>query len=362
MTVAVQISGAVMDEERQLKQAIFFCNALAVSNPGLKACFIFNHPNISNNAQESGYQNICITPSATNNLLLYFWYQFKLTAELHKMNTTLFISSGPCCSLRSTTRSVICLDWPDLHNRNKRYLKKILPKFINQSILIQVPNDLVQEQVLHQYPLAEEKIAIIPTGFCLPLTANTEGSMAEIKNELTGGKEYFLYEARCGTIEDCITQLKAFSHFKKWQQSNFRLVLIVSEEQHKAISVKLATYKYKIAVHLLLSEEKDHSKILYAAAYTVLLMPSNLGVNPYIIHILESGAPLVLPDHPYYRSSFGAAVHYTAPDEKGVSQAMILMYKNEDTRNSLLQHAAEKMKEHSLENSSWKLAEAILKT
>jgi hypothetical protein len=86
--------------------------------------------------------------------LLHYWYQFKLTAELVKKNTTLFISSGPCCSLRSTTRSVICLDWPDLHNRNKRYLKKILPKFINQSILIQVPNDLVQEQVLHQYPLA----------------------------------------------------------------------------------------------------------------------------------------------------------------------------------------------------------------
>jgi hypothetical protein len=123
--------------------------------------------------------------------------------------------------------------------------------------LIQVPNDLVQEQVLHQYPLAEEKIAIIPTGFCLPLTANTEGSMAEIKNELTGGKEYFLYEARCGTIEDCITQLKAFSHFKKWQQSNFRLVLIVSEEQHKAISVKLATYKYKIAIQFKLSVEKN---------------------------------------------------------------------------------------------------------
>ena len=154
MTVAVQISGAVVDEERQLKQAIFFCKALAASNPGLKAYFIFNHQNISKNALESGYQTITLTPSVTNNLLLHYWYQFKLTAELVKKNTTLFISSGPCCSLRSTTRSVICLDWPDLHNRNKRYLKKILPKFINQSILIQVPNDLVQEQVLHQYPLA----------------------------------------------------------------------------------------------------------------------------------------------------------------------------------------------------------------
>jgi hypothetical protein len=362
MTVAVQISGAVMDEERQLKQAIFFCKALADSNPGLKAYFIFNHQNIPNNALQSGYQNIFISPSATNNLLLHFWYQFKLTAQLEKKNTSLFISSGPCCSFRTATRSVICLDWPDLHKRNGRYLKRFLPKFISQSILIQVPNDCVQEQVLLKFPLAASKLVVIPSGFCLPLIENTEASLVALKNELTGGKEYFLYEARCGTIEDCITQLKAFSHFKKWQQSNFRLVLIVSKEQHKAISVKLPTYKYKTEVHLLFSEEKIHSKILYAAAYTVLLMPSNLGVNPYIIRILESGTTLVLPDHPYYRSSFGAAVHYTTPDEKGVSQAMIIMYKNEDARNSLLQHAAEKMKEHSLENSSLKLAEAILKT
>jgi hypothetical protein len=362
MTVAVQISGAVVDEERQLKQAIFFCKALAASNPGLKAYFIFNHQNISKNALESGYQTITLTPSVTNNLLLHYWYQFKLTAELVKKNTTLFISSGPCCSLRSTTRSVICLDATDLQIRNGRYLKRFLPKFIRQAMLILVPNVYVQEQVLLQYPFAASKVVIIPTGFFQPVARDTEASIAELKTELTGGNEYFLYEARPGTIADCISHLKAFSHFKKWQQSNFRLVFIVSEEQHKALTVKLYTYKYRTEVQLCLCDEKNRSKKIYGAAYTVLLLPKNLGINPYINNIMESGTTVVLPDHPFYRSSYGEAAYYTAPDEKGIVRAMIDIYKNEDSRNAILQFAAEKMKLESLENVSLLMADAILKT
>ena len=49
-----------------------------------------------------------------------------------------------------------------------------------------------------------------------------------IKNKYSEGKEFFLFNSIFPGQEDFIDLLKSFSHFKKRQQSNFKLLLIAS--------------------------------------------------------------------------------------------------------------------------------------
>ncbi|HJU46093.1 MAG TPA: hypothetical protein VJ647_04870 [Chitinophagaceae bacterium] len=90
----------------------------------------------------------------------------------------------------------------------------------------------------------------------------------QIKEKYAGGTEYFLYTGPVYPPDTLVILLKAFSHFKKWQQSNMKLVLAGAvNRKTKQLKEKLATYRYREDVGIIEDPADETLHELTAGAY-----------------------------------------------------------------------------------------------
>lgn len=98
----------------------------------------------------------------------------------------------------------------------------------------------------------------------------------QLKEKYAGGTEYFLYTGPIYPPDPLITLLKAFSHFKKWQQSNMKLVLAgAANRKTKKLKDKLGTYKYREDVLIIENPDPGITQELTAAAYAPVYLQEN---------------------------------------------------------------------------------------
>lgn len=146
------------------------------------------------------------------------------------------------------------------------------------------------------------------------------------RSGFTGNNEYFISMINVEPIDAVIDLLKAFSHFKKWQQSSMQLMLICNTgEDLRPLKNKLSTYKYRDDV--VLSEDISDAPLagLFASAYAYIHHPAASESTLPVLAALQCGTPVIstIP---------GLAERYIKPHDKGM-----LVADSIETSGSLLQ-------------------------
>src|SRR6476660_8937673 len=90
-----------------------------------------------------------------------------------------------------------------------------------------------------------------------------------IKNKYSEDKEFFLFNSIFPGQKDFIDLLKSFSHFKKRQQSSFKLLVIASSNSF--FEKSLEGYKYRNDVRFIDIKDKPEEALIIASAYAVVL-------------------------------------------------------------------------------------------
>jgi glycosyltransferase involved in cell wall biosynthesis len=157
-----------------------------------------------------------------------------------------------------------------------------------------------------------------------------------IKTQYTAGKSFFLYVGMLGESGGLLDLLKAFSIFKKWQQSNMQLVLTgYTNRETAALAEKLETYKYRQDVVLLENLPLEETARLVAAAYTVLY-PSTKGFPLACYAATQWGKALIAADSSSNRATAASAEWIEAgKTAEGFSKAMIAVYRDEQKLKTL---------------------------
>ncbi len=161
-------------------------------------------------------------PPPQNTLLNKLWWDVKLPAVLKKIKTHLFISFANNCSLTAAIPQFVVID--DAEKLRSSCIKKVQ--------LVFVMSESIKAQLIKRHKAAHEKIIVIypAPGTCYsPADANKR---EDVKASYSESKEYFLYNSRFKKQEDLIDLLKSFSHFKKRQQSNFKLLLLAESNPY----------------------------------------------------------------------------------------------------------------------------------
>lgn len=162
-----------------------------------------------------------------------------------------------------------------------------------------------------------------------------------IRTQHTGGREYFLFTGDIDAPHQLVELLKAFSLFKKRQQSNMQLVIAgYATGWTDGFEEKLSTYKYRADVVLLQDPEWQETVRLAAAAYAIVY-PSVSDILPLAVLLgLQAGVPVIASDIPAVRELTDAAAWVDNNRlEEGFSQAMMLLYKDESHKQQLVQQA-----------------------
>jgi len=170
------------------------------------------------------------------------------------------------------------------------------------------------------------------------ITALSWTESESIKTQYTGGRSFFLFTGDISEQHRLIELLKAFSAFKKWQQSNMQLVIAGRSTGWTAVlDEKLASYKYRQDVAVLKNISNAEIAKLTAACYA-LVYPVPANVFPLaLLWAIECNKAIITTDNTTTRAFTSAAAWVDENDtEDGFAKAMILLYKDEARQQQLV--------------------------
>ncbi len=203
------------------------------AHPEHQFLFIFDR----NYDEEFIYSNnitpIAIFPQARHPFLFYWWFEHSVARVLNNVKPDLFFSPDGFLSLRAKTCSL-----PVIHDINyehypedvpplvARYYKYYSPRFVNKGQRIVTVSEFSKKDIAQQYNVSPDKIDVVYNGAdeaYKPLGADEK---ARIKQQYTGGKDYFLYVSALHPRKNVKRLLQAFDRVKEETKTDKKLVLV----------------------------------------------------------------------------------------------------------------------------------------
>ena len=174
----------------------------------------------------------------------------------------------------------------------------------------------------------------------------------KVKLELTNGKEYFMLNAENTSRDFIVNVLKAFSIFKKWQQSNMQL-LVINPDETKITGDLLLTYKYRNDVKLISAATPSELAKYTKAAMAYIALPENDITGYSTVIALQCEVPAISYSIGAIEETGADAILYVNPDSsEDIAGKMIKLYKDEKLRAQLIQKSKERMTVLKQENNS----------
>jgi hypothetical protein len=286
-----------------------------------------------------------------NALLKKIWWDIKLPVVLKKAKADLFISFHNACSLAAYIPQFIMIE----------NLEKISKAQVKIARLLIAPNKLVKKHLIEKFEIKEEKIAVIyPSAnkMCEPIN---EKEKEAIKNKYTEGKEFFLFNSIFPGEKNFIDLLKSFSHFKKRQQSNFKLLIPASSNSF--FEKSLQSYKYRNDVWFIDTKDKKEKALVIASAYATVL-PFNVYEDMIAaLNAARSGVPVITVKDSIIMEVFGdTALYSESKATKFIGEKMMQAYTDENYRTRLIEKGKQVAGEYTSEKAAELLWQSIIKT
>jgi glycosyltransferase involved in cell wall biosynthesis len=199
------------------------------------------------------------------------------------------------------------------------------------------------EEQMKKTGLPEPVISVIKPACGKVITALSWTEAESIKTQYTGDRSFFLFIGNISEQHQLVELLKAFSIFKKWQQSNMQLVIAGYTTKWAGIlEEKLQTYKYKSDVVIIKNATSTEIAKLLGACYAALY-PVAENIFPLgLLWAIQSNKAVIASDNYINRQITEKAewveISNTA---EGFAKAMILLYKDEKHQQLLVQQTIE---------------------
>lgn len=282
-----------------------------------------------------------------NNPLFWKWrYNVKVPAILKKYKAGLFVSFDGFCSLKTKTPQCMILDdlaflhYPQgIKKYNSFFYRKNLSKFIKKANRIITFSAFSKKEITDYCKIPTEKIHVVYKGAKEIFHPIPEEEKTVIKTKCTNGKEYFVYAGTLHPKKNLLNLLKAFSIFKKRQQTGMKLVLAgKSVSGNESFIKNLASYKYRDDVVLTGPVGENELAEIIAAAYGFVSPALYDSYESRIVEAIKCNVPVIAASNSAAQEIAGEAVLYAdVTSHLDLAEKMMLLYKNENLRKELIE-------------------------
>lgn len=299
----------------------------------------------------------------THKLSILHWYYFKLPSLLKKHNPSAILQPFGFYSANYKVPQVLLLQQlpSKLNNQvNSKptlsLLKTINPKDLNKLAEVLTTSQYIKDIIIRKVKPFSPPINVVHGAAqqnFIPLGFNQQQL---VKETYTQGHNYFFVIGNFKNSKQTTTVLKAFSVFKKWQQSNFKLVIMQDENLHN-----METYKYKNDV-VVISSLQINLPDLTGAAYACIYLCDDEKFGISILNSLQSGVPLICSSSNTNQEIVEeASLFFDNESFKSLAEQMIEIYKNEDLRSSLIEKGVKQANQFSWEKTANLVWESLVK-
>jgi len=349
----------------------FFLNilkAVALQQTAHEFVFLLAEDNESIFFANTQIKKAIIGPMPKNALTLKWWYDVTLAGAVQKLKADVFICSDGCCTATKIPQVAMTMDSDFLNVKGFEkkptifYNKSFAQKSLHKAMLIITGTAFSKQEIKTLYKVQDEKIQV--GGVVAHVSFQPIGWQERelVKDQYTGGKEFFLYRGALGQNEDIIVLLKAFSLFKKRQLSNMQLLLAPPEaDLDKGFQQKLETYKYRSDVVIQKGMPLAELSKITAAAYA-FIHPFAYGHDTLpLIECLQCGTPMIVSQRGVLPEIAADAALYADPAlPENIAEEMKTIYKDENLRSSLISNGKERMEKFNVQNVANQLWDCII--
>jgi glycosyltransferase involved in cell wall biosynthesis len=175
-----------------------------------------------------------------------------------------------------------------------------------------------------------------------------------VKQQNSEGKEFFMARINIGPNTGWESLFKAFSIFKKWQQTEVQLLLsaAINEDYEKEFDDKLASYKYRSDVKLL-DADRDFLEVL-PAAYGLLIHHVDItGMD--MLNSFKAGVPVITSNENLFHEMTSGCFLPADRNADETGRQIINLYRDEHLRDTLAEKGKETAKDFTWQNAtqSW---------
>ena len=343
---------------------------ITANHPEHEFIFIFDRPFDERLVFGKNVKAVVTGPPARHPLLWKLWYDFRVPSILRKYKADVFVSCDGFCSL--TTKVPQCLvlhDLAFLHHpsfikkSHLLFFKKYTPRFLEKAKTVATVSEFSKKDMLAHYKMEPGKIDVVFSAAKEIFQPAGEEEKAVVKNKYTEGKEYFVYAGAIHPRKNLMNLLKAFSVFKKRQQTNMKLVLTGRLAwKYESFTKSLKTYKYRNDVVMTgYVEEGELVKIIGAACG--LVYPSLLeGFGVPVLEAMLCDVPVITSANSSMQEiANDAALYADANSYADIADKMMLLYKDENLRKQLIEKGRHIARQYSCNNTADLLWKSIVK-
>jgi hypothetical protein len=292
------------------------------------------------------YKNVqnTLVPEVRSYWALRSWYRRKLPALLKRLNVQQLLLLNGCPANTNIPQLVFVSSLASLQKVSggqwKALAKRFVLKRLTKSDVIATFTEGQQVQLAAIKGLSAEKITSV--GYTVPEAYKpiTWKEREQFIDEQTGGREYFLVpQETLGS--NLILLLKAFSLFKKRQQSSMQLIIAGNFSPTNYDPEKLDTYKYKADVVMLPNTSPAQMATLTACAYAVVMADEKKPAAFAAAAAIHCHVPVVgFEGNNALQQVTGEAALYAANTPESLAEKLKDVYKNENLRQQLVAQAS----------------------
>jgi glycosyltransferase involved in cell wall biosynthesis len=309
-------------------------------------------------------------PPARHPLLWKWWYDIKIPSLLKKFQADVFVSCDGFCSLRTklpqclVVHDLSFLHYPSFNKKSHLFFyKRYTPAFLKKAKAVATVSLFSRTDILEKYKVDPGKIEVVYSASKEIFHPLQEEEKEAVKKKYTDGKNYFVYAGAIHPRKNLLHLLKAFSIFKKRQQSDWKLVLAGRLAWHyENFLESLKSYKYREDVVLTGYIDENELVNLIGSAYALVYPSVWEGFGVPVLEAMRCHVPVVTSSGSAMQEIAGDAALYADPtDYAEIADKMMLLYKDELLRAEVIEKGKMREREFSWDRTAELLWQTILK-
>lgn len=332
--------------------------------------FIFDRPYDKRFVFGENVKAVVTGPAARHPLLWKLWYDIKVPGILKKYKADVFVSCDGFCSLGTKVpQCLVVHDLAFLHypaaikKSHLLYYKRYTPRFLSKAKSVVTVSEFSKRDIITQYKTDAAKIDVVFNGVKEIFQPISEEQRVTTKNKYTEGKEYFIYAGAIHPRKNLITLLKAFSVFKKRQQTNMKLVLTGRLAwKYESFKEGLKSYRYRNDVVMTGYVEEEELALLIGSAYAMVYPSLFEGFGVPVLESMKCDVPVITSANSSMQEiAKEAALYADADSHADIADKMMLLYKDENKRKELIQKGRAVVQEYGWDKTADLLWQSIIK-
>ncbi|MFO7923963.1 MAG: glycosyltransferase family 1 protein [Bacteroidales bacterium] len=245
---------------------------------------------------------LVIPPKTRHPVLWYTWFEFSLPGVLKRIGADLFVSPDGYLSLSSDIASLAVIhDINFMHEPSYnpwltgRYYRHFFPRFASKAKRIVTVSEYSKNDISQLFGISKAKIDVVYNGAGNIFTPLTEEEKADVKKNISGGCDYFLYAGSFHARKNICGLLEAYDLFRSKTDRNVKL-LLAGERMYKYREMDEIFYGMRYKKDVIFTGRMEHPDLrkAYGAAIALVYIPFFEGFGIPVLEAMNCDIPVMV--------------------------------------------------------------------